>query len=883
MRSTYTYFDNGWIKTQTDQHAVNGSGDPVTPVGDRKSTYDYDAQGHQTKWLRGNGAGSGGRTTLRQYWPNGLLARRKADTGDAAARSYGYGYNAADSLTELADHQVRSDGLARQTGISYDEVERPLVVDETWGSGKDTEYGYDSNSNPTRVFTETDGSSASRGGKTTVFKYDSTDRERSMGVTATGQTGPARVTTTSVYPSGQVSRRTKSMGATETFFYDPLSRLSRRTHSTSARNPVVDYDYDGNGNRSAAIAQIGGIAKPETFTYNARDQLVDWQRRPDAKPLNGVQVTRIEYAYNGAGALARQVRSISGAQPATTVFDMGDDDQLDVAVTSQPGALTTKQYYRYDSRGNTTCAGASVDSDVCTDGKKYVYDAFDRQTSARNGGAVLSNSTVYDALDRRDARCDDPACSGGAKRDFGYYGLTEKLSMETKANGELRTYDRDSQLVARGQDTTPSTGTPAAHTFRPYVLDDQGTVTELENGSSGVIEASYEYDPYGDTTFGDKTGDQPGVQAAKDNPIRFQGFTWEPDGRQYDMQARNYQPDIARFLSIDQYEAADGDMALQADPYTQHRYSFLGGNPSSRIEYDGHKAAPQFSDAPHQDIAGGGTKGKVRQSDGTPVSGTTAYRNAAAAQQVTYNKAHGITAVGAANVTPAATRALAPSAFDRFVTRTADNIGGLFGRPESIGGVLARAAGAFCTNPAFAAPCQLAEGSGVGGEEFDNGNRGANSLLAVGSVLLGPIGGLRAGGTATVENAAGRLLSGQAAELGAAKTGASGLGDLTKAEVGQIQGVVDRAGRPLDVVGSAAKAERRGVGTDLPVGKGVGTRSDIDYVVGPSSQGYYKGFEHELPGLDPLSGLINGTHNPFTGPGVRFEPGAAPRYTPGHG
>ncbi|MEA2354454.1 MAG: hypothetical protein QOD61_583 [Solirubrobacteraceae bacterium] len=53
-------------------------------------------------------------------------------------------------------------------------------------------------------------------------------------------------------------------------------------------------------------------------------------------------------------------------------------------------------------------------------------------------------------------------------------------------------------------------------------------------------------------------------------------------------------------------------------------------------------------------------------------------------------------------------------------------------------------------------------------------------------------------------------------------------------------------------------------------------------IIGPSSRGYFQEFEHELPGLDVL-GPINGTHNPFIGPAIRFEPSAAPRHVPGQG
>lgn len=110
-----------------------------------------------------------------------------------------------------------------------------------------------------------------------------------------------------------------------------------------------------------------------------------------------------------------------------------------------------------------------------------------------------------------------------------------------------------------------------------------------------------------------------------------------------------------------------------------------------------------------------------------------------------------------------------------------------------------------------------------------------------------------------------------------------GLGDLTPVEVRQIQSVVDDAGRPLEVVGSAASGTRRGVGSDLPIGKGPGTRSDIDVLVPPSSMQHFEGLERRLPSLDPRSGIIPGTHNPHIGPAVRFEPGVTPRLIPGAG
>ena len=90
----------------------------------------------------------------------------------------------------------------------------------------------------------------------------------------------------------------------------------------------------------------------------------------------------------------------------------------------------------------------------------------------------------------------------------------------------------------------------------------------------------------------------------------------------------------------------------------------------------------------------------------------------------------------------------------------------------------------------------------------------------------------------------------------------SGLGDLTTAEAEQIQAVVNQAGRPLNVVGSAASGTRTAL-------------SDIDYVVSPGSMSYFEGLESQLPGLD-VHGIIPGAPNPFIGPSIPFYPSTFP-------
>ncbi len=59
--------------------------------------------------------------------------------------------------------------------------------------------------------------------------------------------------------------------------------------------------------------------------------------------------------------------------------------------------------------------------------------------------------------------------------------------------------------------------------------------------------------------------------------------------------------------------------------------------------------------------------------------------------------------------------------------------------------------------------------------------------------------------------------------------GVFGPGTLTDKELKELQDIADKHNTPIDVVGSRARGEGRNIDKpDLPVGKGEGTRSDID-------------------------------------------------------
>jgi len=150
--------------------------------------------------------------------------------------------------------------------------------------------------------------------------------------------------------------------------------------------------------------------------------------------------------------------------------------------------------------------------------------------------------------------------------------------------------------------------------------DANGSVEALDDATTGAAQAKYAYDPYGnalDTTTGTDLSDVNGglSDEAKDQPMRFQGFYANSGVRSYDMRARQYLPQAGRFLTQDRFESSSGDFNLVADPLTQNRYAFAGGNPIGNVEFDGHKACTSTCKPGETAVQGTGRRASRASSD----------------------------------------------------------------------------------------------------------------------------------------------------------------------------------------------------------------------------------------------------------------------------
>ena len=119
------------------------------------------------------------------------------------------------------------------------------------------------------------------------------------------------------------------------------------------------------------------------------------------------------------------------------------------------------------------------------------------------------------------------------------------------------------------------------------------TDVETLTKENGDTKATYGYTAFGSDDKEAFTGiDKPDVQQPGKEPYnfyRYNGKRFDPSSGSYDMGFRDYNPGLNRFMTRDMYNGALADMHLGSDPFTGNRYAFVGGNPITGVELDGHR------------------------------------------------------------------------------------------------------------------------------------------------------------------------------------------------------------------------------------------------------------------------------------------------------
>src|SRR5690606_10044495 len=106
-----------------------------------------------------------------------------------------------------------------------------------------------------------------------------------------------------------------------------------------------------------------------------------------------------------------------------------------------------------------------------------------------------------------------------------------------------------------------------------FITNHRGDVLSIRDSEDNEV-ASYTYDAYGNILTAEGA-------LAKANSIRYAGYYFDDETKNYYLQARYYNPENGSFLALDPYPGDDDE------PLSQNGYSYENGNPVMKIDPNG--------------------------------------------------------------------------------------------------------------------------------------------------------------------------------------------------------------------------------------------------------------------------------------------------------
>lgn len=134
-----------------------------------------------------------------------------------------------------------------------------------------------------------------------------------------------------------------------------------------------------------------------------------------------------------------------------------------------------------------------------------------------------------------------------------------------------------------------------------YEYTDQQGTPLAEADINGNIIATFDYTPYGTTTLG-----------SSPNGLGYTAHVNDPETNLVYMQARYYEPETGRFLSVDPIDPVDGDV------FNFNRYTYASNNPIRNIDPDGEASCDKDNQTNPSDP---GCTSKEHQPTATPAQG----------------------------------------------------------------------------------------------------------------------------------------------------------------------------------------------------------------------------------------------------------------------
>ena len=337
---------------------------------------------------------------------------------------------------------------------------------------------------------------------TATLAYDARGLPLSITPTVGGVYGALKMGVQTRNVAGLVTKRHTDQTTAMTFVesnwtYDKLGRVASQIVQQGpgpVRVAEQDLAYFGNDDPKTLDQYLGTGHKQLAYGYDNRHQLLSARESTTA----GAFFTGT-YTYGNAGRFATAVESAtapganSDVTPRNVAYVYGGTDPEEV--TALKNGAATFASYAYDPSGNQTATCTGGPTTACTgQSVEYVYDGNDRlrrATKKRNGVVQGSEEYWYANAEQRIATVQRDA-TGAKTGTIVWLRDTEAHYDATNAVANVYSYLSLGTAVARVNRTGNTTATTE------YTFHGQASNTLAAIDSTGVVEASFSYAPFGE-------------------------------------------------------------------------------------------------------------------------------------------------------------------------------------------------------------------------------------------------------------------------------------------------------------------------------------------------------------------------------------------------
>lgn len=583
----------------------------VTNALDEVTSYTYDLNGNKLTQTDGSG-----HVSTYEYNAADLLTRRIDPGGIIIVNgAVSYQDSRIERYTYFANGSMKTekDRNGNTTSYSYDVHERQLsrtvegpALTSSSQRDRQVSYTYDNNNNQLTVADKTG---------TTTRTYDELNRTVTKSVPGLGMNTYQYDVTTGLTLGYRAEVTTDVKGNATRKMYDRTNRL---VDVKANNDPAISYTYYNDGTRRM-VQYPNGLREEYTYTPSNRlETLKNWN--------GSTLMDSYAYTYDAAGNQLSKEELIKGTNKGKTTYAYDALSRLQTV--TEPGGKQT--IYSFDADGNRIEQRIRDQSLVKT--TQYEYSDQNRLTSTRevtsagstevvnyrydNNGNLINKSTeIIKKIDpqqptnptfgmfiygqkNENPRIDN-IVSGTAAYEYDVWNQLSKSStsggtVSYEYNGEgLRTkkitngvtsqyvYEYDQVILetdGSGKQTafnlygtnllTRKAGTEQYY----YLYNGHADVTALVN-NAGEVKASYYYDAFGNVT--ESTG-------TVNSPVRYSGYQYDEESKLYYLNARYYDPSIARFMSEDTYRGEEDD------PLSLNLYAYVNNEPIMYSDPTGH-------------------------------------------------------------------------------------------------------------------------------------------------------------------------------------------------------------------------------------------------------------------------------------------------------